>query len=222
MTVPPLRFLPARPRVPSRSPNRSPTRRAGKSAAIRDVDPLLADLSPTTTLEALTSTYTPSDARGAANPLAQCVFHAMPAERAIAIRAATALKFLRQWHMELSSWDWPVVTDIKAATGFELPAMEERASKRRKMEACRAVDEQALLKPVGADEEHDWDDNEEYWGGAPARLVKQKMDRISAIRDGIEDLEMQELERLVLGKTRFSPGPLLSHFVYRPISLFGP
>ena len=197
VAVPPVRF-PARPsgKVGSRSPSHSPTRRHGRSQ--REVDPLLDGLSPTTTLEALRRTWsTSADEQTALGLLDDSIARASPDDCAIALKAATVSERARQWYAELSSWQWPVVSDDPKATGFELPTAEERARKRRKTSEFGEHRADGLRN---GGEGHLGQDDEEYWGGCPAQLVRQREARLETIRDGIEHLGMEELKERVLSE----------------------
>ena len=121
----------------------------------------------------------------------------------MALKAATVSERVRQWYTELSAWRWPVVSDDPKATGFELPTVEERARKRRKPseDAEHRADG---LKNGG--EDHLGRDDEEYWGGCPAQLVRQREARLEIIRDGIEQLGMEELKERVLGEMNIISG----------------
>ncbi|KAL8805444.1 MAG: hypothetical protein Q9223_005240 [Gallowayella weberi] len=79
----------------------SPSRRQTPVPTQKVVDPLLSNLSPSSTLEALKSSSTdPSDA------LHQSIASASPSERAFAVRAAVAGKQLKEWNEEVRQWHW--------------------------------------------------------------------------------------------------------------------
>lgn len=194
--IPPVRFAHSRARGPSQSPSHSPTHRRGRSVQI--TDPLLVELSPTTTLEALTtSSSTRANEQDGSGQLRQSIARADPAERALAIRAATAAKQLRDWYAEVCAWEWPVVSHSSSSTGFEVPTIDEQASKRRKTSEAT---HEYVTRPHESTEAATWDEGEEYWGGCPAGLVVQRQTRVEAIRDGIEDLDLDDLESLILGE----------------------
>ncbi|KAL8846496.1 MAG: hypothetical protein Q9221_008420 [Calogaya cf. arnoldii] len=88
-------------RAPSPSPSRSPHKRQAPTTKI--VDPLLSNLSPSSTLEALQAAPTdlpPQDA------FQESIAAASLSERSFAIRAATAGKRLKDWYEELQQWQW--------------------------------------------------------------------------------------------------------------------
>lgn len=106
------------PHLDSRSPSRSPRRKA--QFAIRELDPLLGNLSPDSTLRALQATETiPGGA--AQDALASSIGDATPAEREIGIRAAFAAQKLREWTTELSGWAWPGKRERASGLGFITP-----------------------------------------------------------------------------------------------------
>lgn len=88
-------------RAPSPSPSRSPHKRHPPASKIND--PLLSNLSPTSTLEALQASPThlpPQDA------LQEIIAAASLSERSFAIRAASAGASLHEWLEELQQWPW--------------------------------------------------------------------------------------------------------------------
>ncbi|KAL8800193.1 MAG: hypothetical protein Q9182_005351 [Xanthomendoza sp. 2 TL-2023] len=101
---PPSQFIfpdhTAAPASPSSSAT-SPQRRQTPAPTQKVVDPLLSNLSPSSTLEALNSTSTePSDA------LHESIASASLSERAFAVRAAIAGKQLKEWNEEVRQWHW--------------------------------------------------------------------------------------------------------------------
>ncbi|KAK5468040.1 hypothetical protein LTS15_001013 [Exophiala xenobiotica] len=116
---------PTRPNFPrfdlpfdSRSPSRSPRRKG--QFAVRELDPLLGNLSPDSTLRALQATDTiPGGA--SQDALASSIGDATPAEREVGIRAAFAAQKLRAWKDELSKWTWPGKRERSFGLGFITP-----------------------------------------------------------------------------------------------------
>ena len=115
-----LRFLPNATRDYSRSPSRSPQRKADFSA--HELDPLLSNLSPDSTLNALTTTEAISPTKQEHDILSKSIGEASQAERALGIRAAVAAQKLREWCTELSTWTWPQEAEAKKGKGFMPPA----------------------------------------------------------------------------------------------------
>ncbi|CAO1604259.1 hypothetical protein XANCAGTX0491_007821 [Xanthoria calcicola] len=88
-------------RALSPSPSRSPHKR--QPPANNLLDPLLSNLSPSSTLEALQASPTDLPAQ---NAFQESAAAASLSERSFAIRAATAGKKLKEWHEELQQWQW--------------------------------------------------------------------------------------------------------------------
>ena len=110
-------------RSKSRSPSRSPVRKAQFTA--HEVDPLLSNLSPDSTLKALAQTDAVSPTgRHAQDLLTQSITAASTSERALGIKAAVAGKKVREWHTELSNWEWPSKEEAGRGKGFERPQKE--------------------------------------------------------------------------------------------------
>ena len=174
---PAMRFT--RPDPPhSRSPSHSPIRR--QPLIGHRLDPLLADLSPTSTLEALQSTDAVLAEVGThKRALLDSVAVVSTSERALGIKAALAGKKVREWYKELSAWPWPTPSDDR--NGFEPPSITpEHRSK-------GAVAE--LTRP-----EEDGRTESEYWGSLPAQRVQGYEERIETIRDDLEALDLEELK----------------------------
>lgn len=104
----------------SRSPSRSPVRKAQFVA--RELDPLLQNLSPDATLEALQKTNTIAGNEAEQSALAKSISDASESERELGIRGAIAAKTLRQWTEEVLSWPWPTREDRAWGAGFISPS----------------------------------------------------------------------------------------------------
>ncbi|KAI9778363.1 MAG: hypothetical protein M1839_008151 [Geoglossum umbratile] len=130
-------FVPLRrPITRSPSPSRSPARAVRFSTHV--LDPLLSDLSPSKTLEALSSSPTFASNGGRSSALQASIAVASPAQRAFAVRAALAHKKLREWSVELSSWVWPSSAGLSdTSRGFQVLSWEERAAKRKRTDGGR-------------------------------------------------------------------------------------
>jgi hypothetical protein len=153
-------------------------------------DPLLSNLSPTSTLEALSYTdFRPAETRNTSSELHKSVASASSSERALGIRAASAAKKLKEWHAEVSGWVWPGAAEDKNA--FEVPNVGDLASGHGAVE-------------LGAHRFHESDhhavpDKEwEYWGSLPRRVVEEYEERIEVIADGMEALDVEELKSHIL------------------------
>jgi len=217
----PLRHAIAR----SPSPSRSPAR--GDRFSTNVLDPLLSDLSPSKTLEALSSSPTFTSNGGRSSTLQASIAVASPAQRAFAVRAALAHKKLREWSVELTSWEWPSSARLSdTSRGFRVPSWEERAAKRRRTDAVRRESWEVIMQgdgrrsvtigkasfgataPPGSELNATGDGSEvaaelesddEYWGSLPARRVLEYEERIEIIKGEMDALDLEELKSQVLG-----------------------
>ncbi|MCJ1353521.1 MAG: hypothetical protein MMC33_003507 [Icmadophila ericetorum] len=189
--------------TPSRSPSRSPTRRERFSNL--ELDPLLSNLSPSSTLEALTST----DAVSVEQPshlhvLSKSIADASTSERALCIRAALAGKKLRAWYLEVKKWQWP-------HTGFaRVPA--ENETSRRGLSSHGGHLDKVLAGDSGPGPKGQ--QRAEYWGCLPASEVQDLEAHIEQIRDDMETLEVEELKNHVKG-AHFSSARAMSTYGYQ-------
>lgn len=159
------------------------------------MDPLLSNLSPTSTLEALEATEAiDSEGKTGQSLLQDSVAAASTSERALGIRAALAGKKLKEWHRELTAWPWPESSQ-SSRNGFDLPSQEEKKRGRSKQDhegyLDRALAEQEMVDGIENDKEA------EYWGGLPAQLVQDYEHRVDMIRDDMEALELENLKDYV-------------------------
>ncbi|THC99643.1 hypothetical protein EYZ11_000910 [Aspergillus tanneri] len=137
----------------------------------RTIDPLLGNLSPESTLKALSSTdAVPKNEQAARDILSKSISQVSPAERALGIRAAIAAQSLSFWYKEIQAWDWPKRVDVHLGKGFIPPS---------------TTAELASSEP-------------EFWGSLPAAVVLEHEKRIEEIRDGMESLNVDELKEHVL------------------------
>ncbi|EEH33537.1 GAS2 domain-containing protein [Paracoccidioides lutzii Pb01] len=158
------------PRCPSRSRSRSPDRNL--SSFICASDPLLANLSPESTLTALSATdVVRTTGKTAQGILSKAIADASTAERSLAVRAAVAGQNLKQWYTEVLSWEWPQKRDASLGKGFV-------SSKRE--DACT---------------DGQWDTS---LGCLPAAVVEQHEYRIDEIKADMEMLDVEELKEHVL------------------------
>jgi hypothetical protein len=179
------RFRPAGPRTHSRSPSRSPVRTAQFRA--QHLDPLLRNLSPESTLQALRATETIQQSSGQ-DVLTKSIADASPSEREVGIRAAFAAQKLREWRKEISQWQWPSPHERGLGAGF--------------------------LPPTVHTEVEDDGSKRVYLGHLPLRLVDQHEQRLAEIRDDMESLEMDDIKDHVLAAHATTPeeGPAPASF----------
>ena len=175
----------------------SPTRSTKRNLAL-ERDPLLANLSPQATLNAIAeaNTLSPSQLKSA-NALVKSVGDASASERALGVRAAQAGKQLGEWCEEMQSWVWPGHGFALPATGKELWQGFAWAERYRTTSS--------------SDQEKEHGVEGEYWGSLPARVVLDLERRIEAIRDDLQALGVDELKdhiRLGLNspKSKFGSG----------------
>ncbi|KAJ5570181.1 uncharacterized protein N7459_009611 [Penicillium hispanicum] len=176
---PSIRLSPAHFRDNSRgaSPERNP------ASLYPKIDPLLSNLSPESTLHALTSTEAvPSSESFSHDVLSQSISQVSPAERALGIRAAIAAQNLDFWYKEVQSWTWPSRNDAKTGKGF-IPPLKSQFD-------VKSAGSNSPL-PTGSNEV-------EHYGSLPAEVVHKYEKRIEEIRDGMDNLDVEELKEHVL------------------------
>ena len=169
------RFRPASTRSQSRSPSRSPVGKAQFTE--QEIDPLLGNLSPTSTLKALSLTdVLRTNESKDTNVLTHSIGETSTDQRAYGIKAALAAQKLREWHAEVLGWKWPAKKDRRIGKGFQprLPfsPKEQTSSGTNK--------------------------KKEYLGSLPATVVAQHGERIEQIKDGLEALDVDGLKEHVL------------------------
>jgi hypothetical protein len=168
------RFKPFHIRSHSRSPSRSPIRKAEFTA--HELDPLLGNLSPESTLQALSATEAPSTGgQKYQATLRASIANASTAERALGIKAALAAQKVRQWLAEINSWHWPDRKTHALGAGFVQPTDDG-------IERQRTAPHQEEL----------------YMGSLRADVVRQYEQRIEEIKDGLEALDVEDLKEHVL------------------------
>lgn len=164
------------PSSPSRSPNRH-SRNFSKS-----FDPLLRDLSPSTTLRAFTAASSSSSGTSS-DQLVRSIESASASERSFGARIAQTCKHIRGWYEEVQHWEWPGT--------FEPPPESDRAATR-----IRLLDSHRRATPQV---DHGSNAGEsEFWGSLPREVVISHEQRVEEIRDALEELEVEELKDHVL------------------------
>lgn len=165
----------------SQSPSHSPIRR--QQLIGHEINPLLANLSPTSTLEALQSTNAVSAEAGShKRALLDSVANVSTSDRAWGIKAALAGKKVREWYKELEAWPWPTASD-GSGNGFE---------------PFSAGGARTIYGSFAATTLESWKETKvEFWGHLPAHLVQECEDRIEIIKDDMEALELEELKEHV-------------------------
>ncbi|EMC95388.1 hypothetical protein BAUCODRAFT_540307 [Baudoinia panamericana UAMH 10762] len=160
----------------SRSPSRSPIRN------LRDFDPLLRDLSPTSTLRifAADSTNKHDSAFGARFETASA------SERALGAKAAQTCINLRSWTRELEGWEWPGT--------FEMP---EPARKKMRMSGMSFASLRSPVTSRGSE-----DGTEELWGSMPSRTVMAYEQKVDDIGRQLESMDLDDMKGFVLAANR--------------------
>lgn len=169
--TPALRLTPSTTRARSQSPRRarSPERRHQFLAL--ELDPLLSNLSPQSTLRALSvADAVPSDGKTPADALTRSIASASTLERAFGIRAALTGQKLREWYAELQAWSWPSKHGAGLGKGFIPPS------------SCA----------TNAGE------SQTYLGSLRSEAVEQYENRIEEIRDDMDALDVEALKEHVL------------------------
>lgn len=140
----------------------------------KELDPILGNLSPDTTLRALQSTDTIANSSAHDDVLAKSIAEASPSERELGIKAAVAAQKLRQWHTEVARWPWPSSAEAEAGKGFLQPETSEES------------DHEKLQLTPG------------YVGSLSAATAIEYENRIQEIYDGLDALDVEELKNAVL------------------------
>ncbi|KAJ5437431.1 hypothetical protein N7445_005975 [Penicillium cf. griseofulvum] len=152
------------------------------SSIYQQLDPLLSNLSPESTLQALTSTdAVPSNEQAAHDILSRSISQVSPSERALGIRAAVAAQNLNLWHKEVLSWNWPNQRDAKIGIGFIPPSTSNSGG-----------------NPIPDFSASPSNTQESYYGSLLASVVERYERRADEIRDGMDDLNVEELKEHVL------------------------
>ncbi|KAK4548046.1 hypothetical protein LTR36_010766 [Oleoguttula mirabilis] len=173
--------LSARRPLHARSASRSPVR-----PPARDLDPLLRDLSPTTTLRAFSSEPPrPSDKHDSA--FSANFDSASNSERALGAKAAQTCLDLRSWTRELQRWEW--------LGTFDGP---EPARKRMRMSGLSTLSTRTGATAT-EDDEHD---EHELWGSLPAQAVQAYEQRTAEIGQQLDEMDVEQLKDFVLSAHR--------------------
>lgn len=183
---PTSRFAVPEPRTGRRSPSVSPDR--WRYSAKSGLDPLLFNLSPSSTLQALEALDAPLSGH---DVLQDSLAAASASDRVFGIRAALAGKKLKEWHHELSAWPWP---DASLSNGFRPLAAIQHG--RERLNVGHADASNGLASVAGAQDHEDCGDGE-YFGSITKTMVQEYEDRIEAIRHDMDDLELEDLKEYV-------------------------
>ena len=180
--------------VPNRALSRSPSRSPSRRQPSHELDPLLSNLSPTSTLEALEATQAVESGGTSRNSiLRESVAAASTSERALGIRAALAAKKTREWYQEIMAWPWSTTDGYQS--GFDLPPVQDRSKILGNDGQSKGLEE---YPPDGrTSNTYDNAKEEVYWGSLPANVVLEYEDRLDIISDEMEILQLDELKDYV-------------------------
>ncbi|KAF7196500.1 hypothetical protein HII31_02228 [Pseudocercospora fuligena] len=142
----------------------------------RAFDPLLRDLSPTTTLRACSTEPDDMDMTSS-DALIRSIHTASPSQRALGAKAASTCLHLRTWTREIEAWHWPGTFDVpKRARGSITSGRGDG---------------------VDAIETHG-EAEEEFWGSLPADTVRAYENRADEIGQRLDEMDVEELKDYVL------------------------
>ncbi|KAL1974282.1 hypothetical protein VTN31DRAFT_5842 [Thermomyces dupontii] len=135
-------------------------------------DPLLGEATPEAILDALSAINAVSkhESHGK-NLLFKTISQVSAEDRALGARAAITAQQLREWLKEVQQWTWPTGKDVGLGKGFLPPSASDGGQQT---------------------------DGEEYLGSLPAKVVETYQSRIEEIRDGIYNLNVDELKEHLL------------------------
>lgn len=183
---PTSRFAVPEHRTGRRSPSISPDR--WRYSAKSGLDPLLFNLSPSSTLQALEAPDAPLSGH---DVLQDSLAAASASDRIFGIRVALAGKKLKEWHREISAWPWP---DASLSNGFRPAATTQHG--RGRLNLDHEGPGNGFATATSAKEHGDFDDGG-YCGSIPEKLVQEYEDRIEAIQHDMGELEVEDLKEFV-------------------------
>lgn len=173
---PPRLGSPVRRGYHSRTQSHSPVRQYGQA---RDLDPILRNLSPTTTLRAFSNGY---EAQGGS--LAQAYESSTESQRGLGVKAAQACLDIRSWTRELEAWEWPGT--------FEAPSQAQKRQKQGDMSMkIPATSHNGPVHENGGAEQ-------EYWGSLPASTVQRYEQRVDQVAQELDEIDVEQLKEFVL------------------------
>lgn len=145
----------------------------------RDFDPILRNLSPTTTLRA----FSEGDRRSSRDTLYYALQSSTSAQRTLGARAARTCLDIRSWARELEDWEWPGT--------FETP---EPARKTKQSNQTMKESSAPLNAGVNGQDRA----TTVYWGSLPAFVVQEYEQRVDEIIQQLDDVNVEELKAFVL------------------------
>jgi len=145
----------------------------------RDFDPILRNLSPTTTLRA----FSEGDRRSSRDTLYDSLQFSTSSQRTLGTRAAQTCLDIRSWARELEDWEWPGT--------FETPG----STKRSEQSNATIKGSSAPLNNHVVDQDGN---TTEYWGSLPAVAVQEYEQRTDEIIQQLDEINVEELKEFVL------------------------
>lgn len=145
----------------------------------RDFDPILRNLSPTTTLRA----FSEGDRRSNRDTLYDSLQSSTSTQRALGTRAAQTCLDIRSWARELEDWEWPGT--------FETPGQMGKTEQSNAM----VKDSPFPLNTSIVDRDGNTID---YWGSLPAFEVQEYEQRTDEIIQQLDESNVEELKEFVL------------------------
>lgn len=173
----PLRFAP-----PLERPSRSPIR--NQFFTQHELHPLLRDLSPTSTLEALESTEaTIAGSSSHKHALLQSIAEIPISDRTWGIKAALAGKKVRAWLEEVSAWRWPSETTWEGYLPPDEPLDETTRS--------------PLKDALDHENYTNYGHEAAFYGSLPGSLLRQYERRVEEIRDDLDTLDIDDIKNFI-------------------------
>lgn len=198
---------------PSNSTSTSHSPERQQRFANVELDPLLGNLSPGSTLQALTNSNAVSVEQADRNsPLSSSIADASTSERALGIRAALAGKKLREWYDEVKGWRWPRTGYMKSPTTEGLSVKGGDNDHGGRLGQVLAVD-------AGAGAQRAHGEEYVYWGSLPATTVQELEKSIVVIKDDMEALDMEELKDHIRDAHTSISRPTSSYSVQSSLSI---
>jgi hypothetical protein len=145
----------------------------------RDFDPILRNLSPTTTLRA----FSEGDRRSSRDTLYYSLQSSTSTQRTLGTRAAQTCLDIRSWARELEDWEWPGTFETLE------PARKTEQSNTMIKESSASLDT-SVIDQNG--------NTTNYWGSLPAVVVQEYEQRTDEIIQQLDEINVEELKEFVL------------------------
>ena len=163
-------------RMHSHTLSRSSSHNYGQA---RDFDPILRNLSPTTTLRA----FSEGDRRSSRDTLYYSLQSSTSSQRTLGTRAAQTCLDIRSWARELEDWEWPGTFETPE------PARETQQSNTTTKESSTSLNT-SVIDQNGK--------TTDYWGSLPAVAVQEYEQRTDEIIQQLDEINVEELKEFVL------------------------